>query len=274
MTKGLAYRFFVRGSMIRTAYGGAPQLQCNYVRPGDIHPPIWLEDDLRLLEKSVQAGVFWYGPRLWMIGEIEPLKHLQDTNRRPLIIQRIINEYPTMTLLENESFYRLRKSPSKPDDKEEYDSPPSDKVREGRIDSNFLNVMYASPDIETCIHECRVTSEDDLYIATLTAKRPLKLLDLTHHLVEGDEISEFESLDLSVNMLFLAGPHSYEIIRQLAIGACAAGFDGMNYPSYFSLLRTGEIPFETQYGLSNRWAAARLKHAGIAAYEARKVIPN
>jgi hypothetical protein len=53
-------------------------------------------------------------------------------------------------------------------------------------------------------------------------------------------------------MLFLAGPHSYEITRLIAHGARAAGYDGVIYPSYFSLLRTGGMPFETDYGISLR----------------------
>ena len=205
LIKSLAYRFFVRGTMIRTEYGGAPHLQFNFEHRTDIRPPRWLENDLRLLERAIHAGIFWYGPRLWMVGEIEPLKDLQDASKRPSVIQRILSEYPSQALSKSQLFYRLRKAPSKPDDFNEYDSPPSGTLHSGRIDLNSLNVMYASPDLETCIHECRVTSDDDLYIATLAANKPLKLLDLTSHLTEAYNVTEFESLDLSLNMLFLAG---------------------------------------------------------------------
>ncbi len=53
-------------------------------------------------------------------------------------------------------------------------------------------------------------------------------------------------------MLFLAGKHSYDIAREIAKAAHAAGYDGIVYPSYFSLLRTGGMPFETAFGLSRR----------------------
>jgi hypothetical protein len=36
--------------------------------------------------------------------------------------------------------------------------------------------MYASPDLEVCVHECRVTAEDDLYVATLGAVSSLRVL--------------------------------------------------------------------------------------------------
>lgn len=69
---------------------------------------------------------------------------------------------------------------------------------------------------------------------------------------EPQEVDEFESLDLAVNMLFLAGEHSYPITRELAFAARSVGFNGIVYPSYFSMLRNGVKPFETTYGISHR----------------------
>lgn len=100
------------------------------------------------------------------------------------------------------------------------------------------------------MHECRFTAEDELYVATLDSIRPLRLLNLTA--IPKEDVTEFESLDISINMLLLASKHSYEIARQLAENARDVGFDGVIYPSYFSELRTGVIPLRTTYGLSNR----------------------
>ena len=75
-------------------------------------------------------------------------------------------------------------------------------------------------------------------------------LNLTALLKE--DTTEFESLDMSVPMLFLAGKHSYKLTRDIAQAARVAEFDGLVYPSYFSLLRIGERPFETVYGISHR----------------------
>lgn len=88
-------------------------------------------------------------------------------------------------------------------------------------------------------------------MATLSPVCPLKLLDLTHLLREKD-VNEFTSLDIAVNFLFLAGTHAYPITRTIAAVAQAAGFDGLVYPSYFSILMGGHMPYRTSYGISHR----------------------
>ena len=169
-----------------------------------------------------------------------------------------------VTISPNDSFYRLRKDPAQPSDSKEYDSPPN--PGKGRLDSPGLAVMYGSQDLQICIHECRVTAEDNLFVATLEPSRELKLLDLTHLL--DDKETEFESLDMAVHMLFLAGQHAYPIARDIAIAAQKAGFDGLVYPSYFSLLRIGGRPFETVMGISTR------RIPSLAQYERAKSIGN
>jgi hypothetical protein len=67
--------------------------------------------------------------------------------------------------------------------------------------------------------------------------RDLKLLDLSGVLKE--DVTEFESLDMAIHMLFLAGGHSYSISRAIAADAHHRGYDGIIYPSYFSLVRLG-----------------------------------
>ena len=139
-----------------------------------------------------------------MLGEVEPLKRLRDETSRSTEIERILREYGTTTLGEDECFYRVRKNPRVPSDVSEYDSPPTP-VSDGRLDTHTGSVMYASRDLDTCLHECRVSVEDALFVATLRPRRTLKLLDVSKLLHEPQEVSEFESLDLAVNMLFLAG---------------------------------------------------------------------
>jgi hypothetical protein len=102
----------------------------------------------------------------------------------------------------------------------------------------------------------------------------LKLLDLSEVLREPEGVTEFESLDMAVHMLFLAASHSYDITRRISLMAGQAGFDGIEYPSYFSLLRTGAIPFETAYGLSGRVIARYTRHARHAEHERSKIVPN
>lgn len=248
----LAWRFFVGGTTFRTKYGAAPVLQINEHHYGrsTIVPSPWLTDDTKLIEDAAKIGVFHYGPRLWMVGEVEPLKDLQDAAKRAAVIDRIIREYPEHVLSEGSLFYRLRVKPSKPADPKEFDSPPIHLAGNGRLDSPGFPVMYGSQDLDVCIHECHVAVDDEIYVATLHPQRDLRLLDLTALLQET--VTEFESLDMAVHMLFLAGSHSYEICREISLAAKAAGFDGVAYPSFFSLIRTGGHPFETTYGLSVR----------------------
>lgn len=164
-------------------------------------------------------------------------------------------------------FYRIRKAPKDSADPKEYDSPPSKYLGTGRLDSVDLPVMYGSQDLEICLHECRVTAEDELFVASLIPKRKLKLLDLSYMLQE-EHVSEFDSLDMAIHMLFLAGEHSYPISREIAKAARIAEYDGLVYSSYFSLLRTGTMPFETAFGLSCRLFPQMWE------YEQAKSIPN
>jgi hypothetical protein len=250
--ENLAWRFFVSGTTIRCEYGAVPVIQFNEHHYGqsDIVPSVWLQNDVKLIEESVKIGLFHYGPRLWMVGEVEPLKALKDPKTRPQIIERILREYPEEALSKGSKFYRLRVGPGHPADPSEYDSPPVAFTGKGRLDSPGLSVMYGSQDLDVCIHECRASTDDELYVATLKSLQDLRLLDLTHPLAET--VTEFESLDMAVHMLFLARSHSYEIARDIALAAKEAGFDGVIYPSFFSLIRTGAHPFETVYGLSIR----------------------
>ena len=187
-----------------------------------------------------------------MVGEITPLKALERTRTRNGIISRILAEYPTRIMKPNEHFYRVRVNPTDPSDKSQYDSPPSERSGRGRLDVKGQPVLYGSSDLEVCIHECRAAAEDDTFVATLRPVKDLRLLDLSVLLHEDSSVTEFESLDLTVHMLFLASHHSYKLTRKIAESARAAGYDGLVYPSYFSLLRVGQMPFQTVYGISHR----------------------
>ncbi|GAA0732601.1 RES family NAD+ phosphorylase [Clostridium oceanicum] len=246
----LVDRFFVRGTIIKPEYGAYPIIQFNEYQNTSIKVSNGLKKDIELIEKILKIGFFYYGPRLWMTGEIEPLKLLQNNLEREGIIKRIIKEYPDKLIKAGEIFYRLRKKPNQPSKFHEYDSPPDKSCGNGRLDSKVLPILYGSKDLQVCIHECRVTIEDELYIATLSPTRNLKLLDLTELL--NEESTEFESLDMAIHMLFLAGKHSYEISRDIALHVFSAGYDGIIYPSYFSLVRTGSRLIETVYGISIR----------------------
>lgn len=253
----LAYHFFVKGTLLKTKYGAAPLIQFNDKQTTSIRFSEWLLYDIKLFETALNVGFFKYGPRLWMIGEIEPLKSLISENKRAEIVERILNEYPTTILTTSDVFYRLRINPMNPANLNEYDSSPN--PGKGRMDSKSFPILYGSQDLEVCIHECRVTIEDDLFVACLIPNRDLRLIDLTKILDES--VNEFKSLDLAIHMLFFAKKHSYKICKDIALKIKSAGYDGLVYPSYFSWLRTGAMPFDTVYGISVRRLPSYKKQA-------------
>ncbi|WP_080310281.1 RES family NAD+ phosphorylase [Burkholderia pseudomallei] len=266
--EALAHRFFVWGSLWRPDFGGAPRIQFNDKQSTSINVSPLLKVDVALFERLLGIGFFHYGPRLWMVGEVTPLKALQNIKTRYPVISRIVREYPVVTYDKENIFYRIRLAPQIPDEPQQYDSPPEQFLGRGRIDSAALPILYASPDLDTCLHECRITAEDEAFVATMRPTRALRLLNLAAMLREGSHVTEFESLDMTIHMLFMASNHAYEIIREIAIAAQSAGFDGLIYPSYFSLIRLGIMPFQTTYGISHRRIQSLQDH------EESKAVPN
>jgi hypothetical protein len=270
LVEKLAYGFFVKGSMHGVYFYGAPVIQFNeqHYKNSNIDVPKWMEDDIKLIEGTIKVGFFYYGPRTWMVGEVEPLKKLESKSERHEIINRILKEYPARIFLKKEIIYRLRRNPTYPSNFDEYDSPPlgNENLGKGRFDSVNFPIMYISQDLEICVHECRVTVDDELFLATLYPTRDLKLLDLTESIDEDE--TEFESLDMAVRMLFFAGEHSYEIAKEIAFTAYQAGFDGLIYPSYYSLFRTREMPFDSVHGISIR------RFPSYKTYAKSQIIPN
>lgn len=150
----LAGSSFVWGTMSRCQYGAAPVVQFNEHQKTSIGAPPWLEPDLRRIEMATGRGFFRYRPRLWMVGGVERLKALQDPERREPVVRRIISEFPAATLASGEVFYRVRKSPLRPNDPAEYDSPPV--ARTGRLDTPDNRVMYGSQDLRDRSHHLAV----------------------------------------------------------------------------------------------------------------------
>ena len=262
----LCQTFFVRGSIIAADYGASPLIQFNDLRENELDVEGEINADIALLHKTIGIGFFHYGPRLWMLGAVEPLQKLRTRRGRRPVINRILRTYPVRELTPRDEFYRVRKAPAEASDAAQYDAPPNEFCGSGRLDSPSNSMLYGSQDIEICVHECRFSAGDELYVATLAPTRTLRLVDLTEILEETG--TEFDSLDLTVLMLFLAGSHAYEITRELAASARAKGFDGIIYPSYFSMLRTGGMPFETMFGIAMR----RIRET--RSYEKAKVIGN
>lgn len=269
LVQDLCYIFFVRGTIDKLDYGGAPLIHFNqqHYNKTDIVFSPWLADDVKLIEQAGEIGLFYNGPRYWLLGEVEPLKSLQKEDESNEIVEKIITKYPIKELTDKEYFFRLRVNPKVSHDFAEYDTAPDEHLGKNRFDNIGFPVLYGSTDLELCLHECRTTVEDKLFVAKLVPTQKLKVLDLSA-LIEEEGLTEFESIDIAIYFLFLAGKHSYDICRQIALKAKEKGLDGIIYPSYFSYIKTGAIPFETVYGISIR-RIPQLKY-----YTQSQSIPN
>ncbi|MBI2416437.1 MAG: RES family NAD+ phosphorylase [Ignavibacteriales bacterium] len=243
-TLELCHIYFVRGTTHRTSFGGAPIIQFNtyHKHQSSIHVSERLQEDIKLLEQIADIGFFYYGPNMWMVGEITPLLELQQSKTREQGIAKILEQYPTYIMKNKSYVYRVRVNPKLPNAIEQYDSPPVQYLGTGRLDSKGFPVLYCSTDFELCVHECRVTVEDEVYMAKLILNEDIKLLDLTAEL--NEDIIPFDSLGLAVRYLFLAQKNSYRISRRIAKMAADIGYGGIIYPSYFSLVKAGSETYQ------------------------------
>lgn len=262
----LARDYFVEGTRYKAEFGSAPLIQFNKQAQCDVVFPEPLLSDVKLFRKTIDIRFFHYGPRTWMLGDIRQLRELVDPGSRPKVVAEIIERYPTSYLEIDARLLRLRKDVKSPADPSEYDGQPLAIAGAGRFDSPGSPMLYASEDLEVCIHECRAAVSDTLYVGHLAPKRRIKLLDLTAIIEEHDD--DHQSLGNALHLLFLAGENSYAILRSIALECLRRGFDGLAYPSFFSLLRTGGDALENVYGIPARRIPA------LQEQEQRKIMKN
>jgi DNA-directed RNA polymerase subunit RPC12/RpoP len=252
----LQLEFFWNGSYTRTYFGGFSQIVSNPLRYGEreVKFPPWLEKDAHLIEDKLRIGLFLYGPPLWRVGYIEPLERLQRSKTRVAEIESILSKFPERTLLDGHEFYRVRKNLTKENENNltQYDAPSKLIIKNhGRLDSKGLPCLYGSENLEICLHECRVSIPDVCFVASIRTLCSLRMLDLTAEPTEPFQ-TEFKSLNLAMRFLFTAESQSYEITRAIARFARKKGFDGIYYPSYFSLVKPERIPNIALFGFPIR----------------------
>lgn len=240
----LVVNFFWNGSFYRSEFGGASRIVSNPHRykDSDVTFPAWLERDATLLQDVLEVGLFHYGPPLWRVGEIEPLKELRSKKTRMKAATRLIKDFPTFVAGPEFSFFRLRTGiPDGLEGRiEQYDTPPDQCLGNGRLDTEQFPVLYGSQNLEICFHECRITLPQETFVAHLYPDHPLKLLDMRAEIL-NDGPTEFESRNLAIHYLFSADRVSYDITRAIAAAAANRGYEGLIYPSYFSSWKPEKI---------------------------------
>ena len=190
----LCHNFFVINSSYKHTYGGSYYINYNKAHYGTDDNIMFtksLEDDVKIFQKYLKIGFFFYGPRLCYLGENKYLRQFSkhgNSNEYNNAIKKLIENSKIKYYTPKNIFYRLRKNPQNPTLNTEYDSAPSGK---GRYNQNGMRLLYASKDIQTCIQECRIIDSDKLYIATLKPTKRLKLLDLTN-ISHTDNVDLFE----------------------------------------------------------------------------------
>lgn len=223
--------FFVKGSIYSGKGWFAPMIQFNYFDgPIDEFGRSPLKRDIRLLSTSFGLRVFLYGPPIWMFGK--PAEEDGSQKWETSDYQKISDCYDERELDCQTQFFRVQSNIEFVPEDARFCSPPDEfRSRYGRFDSADLPLLYCSLGVETCLHESRVTLEDDIFVATMHPTRPLRLLDLTKPKADLD-FSPFD--DPRIWLRSLVYDHgSYDICQKLAQYVHSVGYDGFIVESYF-----------------------------------------
>jgi hypothetical protein len=223
---------FVQGSIPSGRGIFAPLVQVN-----DLHgssdqfgTPV-LNADIDFLRDALQIYCFYYGPPLWMFGKTpgeDGAVEWYDGN-----LDHIIENCSDLSLSGGAALYRVQLNLGETDLCAcRFCSPPQEnRMMFWRFDNEDLPICYTAFDVETCLHETRVSLEDEIYVGVLKPRRNLRLLDLsTCATPEGT--TQFEDPAIWLRSLLYNGKESYETCRRLATRIRDRGYDGFMYESY------------------------------------------
>lgn len=234
LAQDVALDYIVYGSYWRTPFGGSSVYRLSDAPlDGECFPD---DSDLMLLESVSGLYAFNYGPPLWRVGSISWLEGLENKQKsvRQRTVKKLIGFCEERVLQKGEIYYRLLTDlhGGEASDPTTFDAPESKYQQDGRFGIPETRILYLASNIESAIHECRVTIEDELTLASVSIEKPIKILDLTQN--HYPDLDTFDSLTISLRFLFAAGPNAYPITREIAREAYRRGFAGLMYWSYFN----------------------------------------
>ena len=254
----LAHQFFVLGTCGKPP-SVAPRIRFDEDPQMDWTGLHYMRSDVLLFKRFLKIGLTQNMSFPWEEGLTGPILN----SRSPLPCQ-ILKSYPSVTVARETNLYRVRINPDVPLKPNEYDSPPSNICRDpGRLDSSDLAALYASYDLSMCLHESRVTSEEELYFATLILNQDLKFLDLTHRIEEPPETEKLDSMNLTLDILFSTGKSYYPTTRKIALAAHKANYDGLIYPPCFKAVHS-HIPLPQNAGNTSKLTISKLHMEGTS----------
>ena len=207
-----------------------------------------LRDDVTLLVRHSSGTIFRNAPNTWRMGYTTLEDDLYQAITAPpealrTLLDRVINHCQTVTVARGTEIYRIRCNVARPFEVDQFDALQNGKP--SRFSDGSVPVLYGAFDVETCLHESRISVEDEIVVATLLPTRCLHVLDLTNVPYDepepgvggkGGDIFYF----VNANLLF--GSHSAQG-RMLARRCQERGLDGIKYQSFFSNLRLGRGRF-------------------------------
>lgn len=225
--------FFVEGTVPTGRGVFAPVIQVNDARGEiDLFGLSSLNRDIERLRTDHGIYCFYYGPPLWRFGkpsDEDGYVHWSDED-----LDYVLDNCQSSEINPDSEFYRVQIN-VKEDEIEDarFCSPPANVTRSTwRFDSENVTICYCAFDIETCLHESRVSLENDIFVAILSPNRPLRLLNLDTCAPPADA-TRFEDPSIWLLALIYSAERSYPICRRLARRILERGYDGFTYTSFF-----------------------------------------
>lgn len=229
----LAGDYVVRGSFHRSTFGGAPVYMLSDMGYGD---NLFEGDlDLILLLNKCGLSTFLYGPATWRVGNTIWLDDLQSKSKatKTKAINKLVDSCEIIECKQGTIFYRLlSRLFGDSFDPLTYDAPQWQFQKNGRFALRGISVLYLSSSIESAIHECRTTVEDEPILASISVNKTLRIVDLTKTLNASG--SPWEDLSFSLRFLCSTGKDAYPITRAIAREVYDRGYDGIFYWSFFN----------------------------------------
>jgi len=219
--------------------------------PGEVDFATELDADLKLFSNFLRIGLFHYGPPLWRLGHTEFYQRLSELKEdlapharaeESKLWKAILARCTVRTLDPGVKLFKVRKGEALPPAiPSQFDTSPSVVTGGSRYESPTLRMFYGADDVETCLHESRVTLADWIAVATLTPKRTLRVLDIAKDIDDSLASTPFDRVDLLMKRLAFAGTQDYGLCRDLAKETLELGLDGLYFTSYFAQAHAKEL---------------------------------
>lgn len=229
--------FFVNGSFVAETM--APVYQVNDRNPDPARFDPTLEIDAQLACSLTGQVIFHYGPPLWRVGETDLKSDFDEGGTtRSAALDSFIASVPRIVLPVGTTLFRIRRNPECDEtiaSASAFDPPPATVSRSaGRWDDGKAPMLYASDDIELCIHECRPTLADEIVVATLRCEQEITLLNLAAD-IPWPQNNPFEDPNIFAAFLSLSRHEEWLThARTVATAAQNTGLGGIRYTSYYA----------------------------------------